>query len=168
MFGLVGVAVAIAAPAALAGHQDLGTKAALEQVQGMRHNQRAGTLGIRRANAAGEPPDAIERYLRNNPRQDRPGDRAGTRGIGEQTVAVDTSDVVSRYLRSNPAPDRTAIGGAGTTGPAIDVPVASPGAFNWRDAGIGAGSALGLMLIAVGGVGVALHRKPSRTTMLSS
>lgn len=165
---LGGVALALAAPAAVAGHQDLGTKAALQQSHRVHSNERADTLHVGRARSAEKIPDVLERYLRNNPRPYPAGDRAGIRGVGEQTIAVDTSDVVSRYLRSNPAPDRTAVRGAGTAGPAIDAPVASPRAFDWRDAGIGAGSALGLMLIAFGGVWVALHRKPSRTTMLSS
>jgi hypothetical protein len=135
--GPVAVAIVIGAPAAVAGHQDLGTKVALQQIEGAHTNEPAA-------------------------------DRAGTRGIGEQTVGVDTSDAVSRYLRSHPAPDSPAVGRPVASRPAIHVPVASPRAFDWRDAGIGAGSALTLMLIALGGMVILLRRKPSGTRMLSS
>jgi hypothetical protein len=168
ILGLVGVALAIVAPGAVAGHQDLGTKAALQQIQGVHPTKGAGTVGIGRERSAEETPDVLERYLRNNPRQDRPGDRAGTRGVGEQTIAVDTSDAVSRYLRSKSASNRTGIGRPETSKPAIHVPVASPAAFDWRDAGIGAGSALALVLIALGGMVILLRRKPSGTRMLTS
>lgn len=148
MLGLMGVALAIAAPAALAGHQDFGTKAAL-----------------RRAHAPQETPDLIERYLRNHPTQHRLGNQAGTQRFGEQTMGVDVSDALSRYVRNNPAPNRPAAPEA--TRPASYVPVADQRAFDWRDAGIGAGSALALM-IALGSLLIVLRRKPSGTRMLSS
>jgi type II secretory pathway pseudopilin PulG len=148
MLGLVGVALAIAAPVALADHQDVGTKAALQQIQAMHDAQWSGAVGVRRSRAPEETPDLIERYLRNN------------------SVAVDTSDAVSRYLRNTRMPDRTATTEA--IRPAIHVSVASPRTFDWRDAGIGAGSALALMLIAIGSLLIILRRKPSGTRMLSS
>jgi hypothetical protein len=163
LLGLLGVALAIAAPAALADHQNVGTKAALQKIQAMRDAQWAGALQVRRAHVADDASDVIDRYLRNN--ATHPRDRAGTRRVGEQTVAVDTSDVVSRYLRNNASPDRTATTEA--VRPAIHVPVASPRAFDWRDAGIGAGGALAL-IIALGSLLIVLRRKPSGTRMLSS
>lgn len=107
----------------------------------------------------------------------RPDDRPGPLGVGVQAVAPDTSDVVSRYV-SRRADQSDAISrylgrqqtgikpddrpgplGVGPTEPATPVASASSG-FNWGDAGIGAGAALGFAFAAAGGLLLLTHRMP--------
>jgi hypothetical protein len=45
--------------------------------------------------------------------------------------------------------------------------VPAGGGFDWTDAGIGAGGAAGLILLATGGALLALNRRPSRRTALT-
>ena len=71
----------------------------------------------------------------------RPDDRAGVRGVG----ATGVSTVGVR------PDDRAGDRGIGTTAViASGVSVGSASTFDWADAGVGAGSALGLVLIAGG------------------
>jgi hypothetical protein len=100
----------------------------------------------------------------------RPDDRAGPLGVGTALVvraddraglrgaAPGQSDVISRYLISHSAvrPDDRAgplgVGSDSAVGivtPAHSVILDSTG-FQWSDAGIGAGTALGLILLALG------------------
>jgi hypothetical protein len=66
-------------------------------------------------------------------------------------------------LRSPDAAD-AAQGSAASTPPRVTVvkvsePAPSSSSFDWGDAGIGAGAALGLLLIGLAGVLVAIHRR---------
>jgi hypothetical protein len=55
---------------------------------------------------------------------------------------------------------------SGFYGGVITVRRVSPG-FDWTDAGIGAGGAVGLILVAAGGA-LALYRRPTRSTALTA
>jgi hypothetical protein len=105
-----------------------------------------GIQGASHQSAPTDTPDVIDRYLRNHaPSALRPDDRAGTRGVGA-VAGGDASDVVSRYLRNN-RPDV-----------ANDDP-ASGTSFGWRDAGVGAGGILAMLLLAgAAAFGVREHR----------
>lgn len=114
---LVAAIAAVTTPDARSGHQDLGDRG------GSHESDRTG------------PPDALDRYLRNNaPSVLRPDDRDGARGVGA-LAGGDASDAFSRYLDNN-RPDG-----------ATDDP-ASGTSFDWSDAGVGAGGILGILLLA--------------------
>jgi ketosteroid isomerase-like protein len=120
-----------AAPAALAGHQDIGTRDALTQIH---HTELS-----RASSAQSAEPDAIDRYLRNHVRPAKAND----------------CDAVCRYLHTHtaavavePAPDtidaaRTAQAGFGGG----QNEVVRTSGFAWRDAGIGASAMLGITFL---------------------
>lgn len=168
MLVLGGAVLASGGQPAWAGHQDLGTRAALQQPQGVGPNARpAAPAGIRKPSGQ-DASDALERFLRNDRTHVRPDDRAGARGVGAQTSVTDRSDVVSRYLGRVRAAGRVAVGGTpATTGPVLQAPVATSSRFDWRDAGIGAGGTLATMLVVLGSAIVLLRRTTLGTRMLS-
>ena len=128
---------AVAAPAALANHQDVGPRLALElrhhvDAIGTRPDDRA--TGLRPTTRLQDDSDALTRYLRNHLSGStapvRPDDRAGIRGP------------------QAPAPMATAQS-------------ASDG-FDWSDAGIGAGFGSALLAL-LGGMLVLMRHARSRT-----
>jgi hypothetical protein len=110
-------------------------------------------LGARGPSHQSEPtdmPDAVDRYLRNHtPSAVRPDDRAGVRGVGALTSG-DASDVVSRYLDNNRPDVATDNAASGTS-------------FSWRDAGVGLGGILGILLLA-GAAAFAVRERRGRLT----
>jgi hypothetical protein len=70
------------------------------------------------------------------------------------------------HLRIDSVYDR-ARGNGGVQEPVVVAASVEAGGFDWTDAGIGAGGAVGLILIAAGGALVAL-RRPARRTALSA
>jgi hypothetical protein len=70
------------------------------------------------------------------------------------------------HLRIDSIYDR-ARGNGGVQEPVVVASAAEVGGFDWTDAGIGAGGAVGLVLLAVGGGLAALHRRPARRTALT-
>jgi hypothetical protein len=120
-----------AAQAALAGHQDLGARDALTQI----HHSEV----VRASSAQSAAPDAIDRYLRNHPRP----------------AKADDCDAVCRYLRNHsaavvvgPSPDTIDAARMAHAGSAsLPGEVVRTSGFAWRDAGIGAGSMLGITFL---------------------
>jgi hypothetical protein len=70
------------------------------------------------------------------------------------------------HLRIDSVYDR-ARGNGGVQEPVVVAASVEAGGFDWTDAGIGAGGAVGLILLAAGGALVALQRRPARRTALT-
>src|SRR2546426_10142921 len=128
---IVAAIAAGSAQAALAGHQDIGARDALNQTN---HTELARTSSAQTA-----APDAIDRYLRNHPRP----------------AKADDCDAVCRYLRNHsaavvlgPSPDTidaARVTHASSASPQSEV-VRTSG-FTWRNAWIGAGAMLGITFL---------------------
>ena len=71
------------------------------------------------------------------------------------------------HLRVDSIYDRARVNG-GVQEPVVAAPTAEAGGFDWLDAGIGAGGAVGLILVAAGGALLALNRRPTRRTALTA
>jgi hypothetical protein len=71
------------------------------------------------------------------------------------------------HLRIDSVYDR-ARGNGGVQEPVVVAPTVEAGGFDWLDAGIGAGGAVGLILLAAGGALLALNRRPTRRTALTA
>jgi hypothetical protein len=94
----------------------------------------------------------------------RPDDRSGVRGIESQSVTPDLSEV-QRHVKadefgsqSTRPDDRAGFRGPGTVRTPEVVAVKGDG-FDWKDAGIGAGAMIGIVLVL--GSGLALSRRRS-------
>lgn len=70
------------------------------------------------------------------------------------------------HLRIDSVYDR-ARGNGSVQEPVVVAASVEAGGFDWTDAGIGAGGAVGLILLAAGGALAALHRRPARRTALT-
>jgi hypothetical protein len=94
----------------------------------------------------------------------RPDDRSGVRGIESQSVTPDLSEVqrhvkADAYVSQSTRPDdRAGFRGPGTVRTPEVVAVKGDG-FDWKDAGIGAGAMIGIVLVL--GSGLALSRRRS-------
>lgn len=101
---------------------------------------------------------------------------AAAPAFGQQDLRnPDTRDAAEASytdLRNPDTRDAADSGGASPEVTLVEVPVASPSAhsgLDWGDAGIGAGSMLGLTLLAAGGVlAVTNRRETSRRTATTS
>jgi hypothetical protein len=128
---IVAAITAGSAQTALAGHQDIGARDALNR---MHHTELA-----RASSAQSGAPDAIDRYLRNHVRP----------------AKADDCDAVCRYLHNHtaaavvgPSPDTIDAARLADAGsPGLQSEVARTGGFDWRDAGIGAGAMLGITFL---------------------
>lgn len=101
---------------------------------GTRPDNRAGIRGVHAPSFVTAPAQQTKTAV-------RPDDRAGIRGVGTSAGSV---------LAVRPD-DRAGVRGIGATAVvASGVSVGSASTFDWADAGVGAGSALGLMLVAGG------------------
>jgi len=94
----------------------------------------------------------------------RPDDRSGVRGIESQTVTPDLSEI-QRHVKadevvsqSSRPDDRAGFRGPGTVRTPEVVAVKGNG-FDWKDAGIGAGTMIGIVLVL--GSALALSRRRS-------
>jgi len=135
-----------AAPAALASHRDVGVTEALREIRG--------TAPI---------PDAVDRYLHNHP----------------QSATSDGCDAVCRYLHNHVAGVRLitdTLGGTGQPkqtqgsrfstdtlapggGTSMQIPAPGGARFSWADAGVGAATAVGSLLVLLGSALVVLRKR---------
>ena len=86
--------------------------------------------------------------------------------IESDTTFVPGHSDFPNHLRVQSTYDRSRAN-AGVDETVVLVPTAAPGGFDWLDAGIGAGGALGLVLLAIGGTMLVLHRRPTRSAALA-
>jgi hypothetical protein len=104
------------------------------------------------ATALADPPGQPHYYA-----QIRPDDRGGMRGIDSSSHTTQPTRQLARNVRPD---DRS---GARGVEPITIVSWTSSGApgpgFDWRDAGVGAGATLGLILLGGGMVFVSLRRR---------
>jgi hypothetical protein len=122
------------------------------------------------ATALADPPGQPHRYVA----QVRPDDRGGMQSFGfalmgrqpevgddiSHNSASSATQSVQQVARGRRPDDRA--GTRGAAAPAIvstSAPVAAGSGFDWRDAGVGAGTTLGLILLAGGMVFVGLRRR---------
>jgi hypothetical protein len=146
ILALTAAIAGVAAPAALANHQDVGVTEALREIHG-----------------TAPTPDAVDRYLRNHP----------------QSATSGACDAVCRYLHNHmqgvrfitdtlggngqPKPtqgvrfvtDTLAPGG----GPSMQLPDSGGVRFSWSDAGVGAATAVGSLLVLLGSALVVLRKR---------
>src|SRR5262249_46654200 len=102
----------------------------------------------------------------------RPDDRAGIRGVEPTTVVGSDFREIQRHIRADEVgsssvstrPDDK----AGIRGPGIvqtpEVVSATGGSFDWQDAGIGAGTALGVALVLMSAFLIAKRRQSGLAT----
>ena len=119
---------------------------------------------------SGSKPDAVDRHLRNNtPVYLDAVDRA----VANATYA--SPDAVDRYLANNPgtqavdlrSPDTRAAASGRVAAGSRAVAASASTAFDWGDAGIGAGASFGLMLLLLG-MRQIVQRRSTPVTGLSS
>jgi hypothetical protein len=124
----------VAAPAALANHQDVGVTEALREIRG--------TAPI---------PDAVDRYLRNHPRSATSGEcdavcrylHNHVAGVRVVTDAYDGNGQPEQTQGSRFVTDTLAPGG----GTSMQIPAPGGARFSWVGAGIGAATAVGSLLV---------------------
>jgi hypothetical protein len=135
-----------AAPAALANHQDVGVTAALREIR-----------------ATAPIPDAVDRYLRNHPQSATSGEcDAVCRYLNNH---VDGVRVVNDTPGGNGQPKQTqglrfvtdtlAPGG----GTSMQLPDPGGVRFSWADAGVGAATAVGSLLVLLCSALVVLRKR---------
>jgi hypothetical protein len=135
-----------AAPAALANHQDVGVTEALKEIRGTAPTS-----------------DAVDRYLRNDP----------------QSATSVGCDAVCRYLDNDVHGVRLIVdtlGGNGQPkqtqglrfstdtlapggGTSMQIPAPGGEGFSWADAGVGAATAVGSLLVLLGSAHVVLRKR---------
>ena len=127
ILALTAAIAGVAAPAALANHQDVGPTEALRELRG--------TAPI---------PDAVDRYLRSDP----------------QSATSVRCDAVCRYVHNDVDGVRliadTLAPGGGTS---MQVPAPGGEGFNWADAGVGAATAAGPLLVLLCSAFVVLRKR---------
>jgi hypothetical protein len=99
----------------------------------------------------------------------RPDDRAGIRGVEPTVLGPVSSDFqeIQRHIRADEvgssSPSTRPDDKAGIHGPGIvqtpEVVTASGNGFDWQDAGIGAGTAMGIALVLMSGFVIARRRQ---------
>ena len=146
ILALTAAIAGVAAPAALANHQDVGPTEAIREI---------------RANAS--IPDTLDRYLRNHPQSATSGEcDAVCRYLHNH---VDGVRVVTDTLGGNGQPKQTqglrfvtdtlAPGG----GPSMQLPDPGGARFSWADAGVGAATAVGSLLVLLCSALVVLRKR---------
>lgn len=147
ILALTAAIAGVVAPAALANHQDVGVTEALREIRG-------GTEPL---------PDAVDRYLRNDPRS--------ATSVGCDAVCryhhddVHGVTVVTDTLGGNGQPQQaqgfrfvtdTLAPGGGTS---TRLPAPAGESFRWADAGVGAATAVGSLLVLLGSALVVLRKR---------
>jgi len=146
ILALTAAIAGVAAPAALANHQDVGVTEALRELRG--------TAPI---------PDAVDRYLHNHP----------------QSATSGACDAVCRYLHNHMQGVRLitdTLGGNGQPkqtqglrfstdtlapggGTSMQIPAPGGEGFSLADAGVGAATAVGSLLVLLGSALVVLRKR---------
>jgi hypothetical protein len=146
ILALTAAIAGVAAPAALANHRDVGVTEALREIRG--------TAPI---------PDAVDRYLRNDPQSATSvGCDAVCRYVHNDVHGV---TLIADTLGGNGQPKQTqglrfstdtlAPGGGTST----QLPAPAGEGFRWADAGVGAATAVGSLLVLLCGTLVVLRKR---------